>query len=204
MPLTLAELRKAARVAATSNLQDRVVHLDNARHHGGLRPPGVRLDLVVWHATAGDTLAGAWSWLNRVLKSGESPGSYTYGIEKNGTIHRTLPVSVTPYHAGRSAWPVPLGGVPRYASVNTRSIGVAFANDNGSDDNPHDDSLTYEQALSGLWLGRVLTLQYGIPLDRHRGHREVAPGRKTDPVPACVDMNDWRVALAWCVAYHRA
>lgn len=196
-----ALLVAAAREAALVSRQHLVRHLDAegkaARYHGGARGLFTEVNLLVWHATAGDTLAGAWSWLDRLVKAGEGVGSYHYGIEKDGTIHRKLGVGQIAYHAGVSEWPCPVTGARPHRSVNRRSIGIAFANDNGSDRDQRDDPLTYDQMVSGLWLGRVLAGQFPAlanPL-QHVGHREVAPGRKTDPIPRCVQMAHWRGAL---------
>lgn len=191
----LDELLLRAVATARGNLQSRVHVLDNAAHHGPLRTKPI--SLMVWHCTAGDTLSAAWSWLDRVLHAGESPGSYHYGIDKDGRIDRKLPVSVVGYHAGASSWPLVNGVVPPHSSVNARAVGASFANDNGSDANFADDELTLPQLESGLWLARVMTQQFpGItgPAD-HVAHREVAPLRKTDPLPRILPMDAWRQAI---------
>ena len=182
-------------------LQSRVQHLDDARYHGGTREHPVRG--IVWHCTAGDTVNGARSWLDRLDRSPEGkpvpiPGakraSYHYLIGKDGAIVRTVHPEMVAYHAGLSAWPgLSLPGVN---TVNPTTIGIAFANDDGSDENPADDPLTAAQLESGLWLGAVLMAQYGIVADLNRGHREVSPHRKVDPLPRILDMDHWRALLA--------
>jgi N-acetyl-anhydromuramyl-L-alanine amidase AmpD len=153
---------------------------------------------VIVHATAGDTAAGAFAWLNRVLGQREHPGSYHYVIDRDRTpaarrIYRMVPTSRVAYHAGRSAWPeAPAVG----QSLNGRALGVAFANDNGSDANPADDALTPWQLEAGLWLVTVLCRRFEIPASHVLAHREVSPGRKTDPLPSILDMRAFRAAVA--------
>lgn len=166
-----------------------------ARYDGG--PFKVRPSMLVVHATAGDTAEGAISWLNRTLKNGEAKASYHYIIDRNaagqeGRIVRLLDPTHIAYHAGRSAWPhAPLPG----QSVNSRSIGVAFANDNGSDDNPDDDALTDWQYEAGLWLCVTLCRRFQIDPEHVLGHREVSPGRKSDPLPRILNMPAFRAAI---------
>jgi N-acetyl-anhydromuramyl-L-alanine amidase AmpD len=93
------------------------------------------------------------------------------------------------FHAGDSAWPLRTAGPHQGESLNTASLGVAFANRNDG------EPLPPVQLESGLWLARTLTTLNGIRPDLHRGHREVSPGRKTDPVPLTLDMTWWRAAI---------
>lgn len=171
------------------SFQSRVRRLDNAEDHGGKR---ATTDLIVWHCTAGDTADAAMEWMN----SRHATASYNYLIGKDGTIHRFLHPDLVAYHAGLSAWPNNGTSVGMRGSLNGRSIGVAFANDNGSDINPVDDPLTKDQVESGLWLGRTLMQLYHVPAGSNVGHREVSPGRKTDPLPRILDMGHWRRLLA--------
>lgn len=179
--------------APRSYQSDRVVRLDNAEDHGGKR---LRTELIVWHATAGDRADSAMEWMN----SPKATASYHYIIDKDGTIYRFLHPDLVAYHAGKSAWPNPGHSGGMRGSVNARSLGVAFANDNGSDANEADDDLTREQVESGLWLGRTLMRLYAVPATLNLGHREVSPGRKTDPLPRVLDMAHWRNLLARAAA----
>ena len=56
--------------------------------------------------------------------------------------------------------------------------------------------LTAEQLASGEWLAREMMARFNVPSSRVLAHREVSPGRKFDPLPAILDMNDWRTRLA--------
>jgi N-acetyl-anhydromuramyl-L-alanine amidase AmpD len=184
------------------SLQHRVQRLDDARYQGGTRTSPVLA--LIWHATAGDTAAGARGWMDRLDKVVTPEGtvakllppskraSYTYLIDKNGDILRTVHPGIIANHAGRSAWP----SLPsRDNSLNHCSLGISFANDNGSDNDPTDDDLTPEQLESGLWLGRTLISLYKIPVAHNLAHREVSPGRKFDPLDRILDMDVWRRQL---------
>lgn len=178
------------------SFQDYVISAP-ARYVGG--PRGSSPTMIVMHCTAGDTAAGAVSWLNRLLKTGEAKASYHYLIDRDDKgrkqILRTCDPLHIAYHAGRSCWPNPPAPT-RLQSVNRQAIGVAWANDNGSDDNPADDPLTEWQYEAGLWLVTTLCRRFQIPSSRVLGHCEVARGRKTDPLPRICDMGAFRRALA--------
>lgn len=181
------------------NLQHRVIRRDNARYQGGTRELKIRG--AVWHATAGDTSDGAIGWQDRmdvVVENGRKVSkllppskrsSYTYHIDKDGSIIRTVHPGIIALHAGASKW-------KGLTSLNRYTIGIAFANDNGSDSNPDDDELTYEQLESGLWLGTVCMETYGYGRDWNPQHREVSPGRKQDVAPHILDADFWREQLA--------
>lgn len=175
---------------STLDYGSRVKRLDNAKDHGPHRSGAP--ELIVWHCTAGDRADAAMEWMN----SDKATASYHYIVDKDGTIYRFLAPEFIAYHAGESAWPVPAGGVPEGASINRRSLGISFANDNGSDANELDDQLTPEQVQSALWLALTLMKRYGIPAENNIGHRECAPTRKTDPLPEIMKMPEWRESLA--------
>lgn len=194
-------IRRDARLDPVGSLQRFVTassEYGEANYHGGPRPGPVRG--LGWHATAGDTADGAMGWLDRVLKRGEGKASYNYLIDRDTAaggsmrIVRFLDPSVVAYHAGRSSWPTIPG---RWGSLNTTTIGIAWANDNGSDGNLDDDPLTDFQLCAGLWLAAVLCERYKLDPRAHMvGHREMSPGRKTDPLPRVIDMSAFREATA--------
>ncbi len=161
------------------SLQHRVVRLDNARHYGKVRTLAA-VNLIVLHATASgrmQTGRNVIGWMN----SQPNPISYHYVIEKDGTMLRmTDPLKIA-FHAGVSAWP---GKPSGRMSVNARSIGIAFVNDNVA------EMLTEPQLESGEWLCRTWMGKLGVGPSAIVAHREVAPGRKTDPVT--LPMGAWR------------
>jgi N-acetylmuramoyl-L-alanine amidase len=171
------------------SLQHRV-KASSARYNGGKRK-GNPLGIVM-HCTAGDRGNDAIGWLNRMLKNGESKASYNYVIEKDGTILRMCRPDVIAYHAGLSSW----HSLPsKNASLNHCTIGIAFANDNGSDGDIRDDELTIYQLEAGLWLCSLFCREYSISTNHILGHIEVSPGRKFDPLPRILDMDHWRAQV---------
>lgn len=187
------------------NLQHLVERADDARYQGGTRVSEIQA--CIWHATAGDTATGARGWMDRLERSIEEGtgrvifrplppskrSSYNYIIDKNGRIIRTLNTGIIAFHAGRSMWKHPLH--TKNNSLNHNTIGVSFANDNMSDDNPHDDELTPEQLASGLWLGTVLMETFGYGPEMNLQHREVSLIRKTDIDARILDADLWREQL---------
>jgi N-acetyl-anhydromuramyl-L-alanine amidase AmpD len=171
----------------SASLQDRVVHLDNAKHHGGLRTYAV--SLIVMHTTEGGSGRSTIEYLNTTT---DKTASYHYIIERDGTILRMLRPNMVAYHAGDSAWPSPIKATPTNQkpnggrSVNRVSVGISWAN--------QGEPLTDAQLESALWLCGVLCKDYGVLVDSVRGHYEVAPGRKTDP-KRVQDMTEFRALL---------
>jgi N-acetylmuramoyl-L-alanine amidase len=137
-------------------------------------------ELLVWHATAGGSARSSAEWIARP-KSG---AGYHFIIDRDGSVIASTPLNRAAYHAGVSAWPVPVAGVPAGTSVNRRSIGVAFANKNdGSED------VTLAQIEAAIRLAALLTARF--PALKHPAahirHRDCAPGRKSDPLPTALD-----------------
>lgn len=118
---------------------------------------------IVLHGTAGKSATSSINWLKRVT----TLASYHYIIERDGTVYKCVPTSRQAWHAGRSRG-------PSGKSVNTYSIGIAFANmENG-------ERLTGEQLAVCEELVRELVA--AIPSIHYiTTHWAVAPGRKTDP-----------------------
>lgn len=177
------------------NLQHTVRRMDNARYTGGKREASA-IDCLVIHATAGDRVDAAVGWMNRLLHDGEGMASYHYLIPKDRAegIYRMCDPLVIAYHAGASAVPTENPPQPikrrwngRRPSLNKQSIGIAFANDNGSDGDQADDDLTPWQRQASLWLAAAMCRRFKISPGRIFTHREVSPGRKTDPLPRIFD-----------------
>lgn len=156
-----------------------------ARHSGDAR---TATTLCVWHSTAGASAESSISWMNR---PGGAAVSYHFLIERDGTVVAHAPLGRVAYHAGRSAWPVPESGVPAGSSVNGRSIGIAFANRNMPAVDRAFERVTEAQVAAAVALAAKLAKNYPRLADirAHVRHRDVAPGRKTDPEP---DTLDWR------------
>lgn len=164
-----------------------VVRLDNAVHHGGERVSDP--SLIVWHSTEGGSAKSSIDYLNA---TDDKIASYTYVIDRDGTIYRMTHPSLVAYHAGDSAWPNPIRATrdnPRPhggRSINRISLGIAWANRTG-------EMLTVPQKASGLYLARIYCARYGLTPLQQIGHCECSPGRKTDPESADnLTMNGWR------------
>lgn len=143
-----------------------------------------KVDLIVLHATASGRLQTGLDVI-RWMNGQPNPISYHYLIERNGAILRMTDPNYTAYHAGVSAWPnKPVGR----ESVNSRSIGIAFVNDNVA------EPITQAQIESADWLCRTWMQKLGIRASAIVGHKEVSPGRKTDP--KMLLMSAWRARLA--------
>lgn len=184
------------------SLQSRVRHLDNARHCGPARPVTDILWLTM-HCTGSGRMRTARdviAWMNkpvdpRGINGPKGPISYGYVIDRDGTIYRMTKPERVAYHAGDSRFPDPIratrdnpkphGG----ASINRKSLGIAWANDNLS------ERLTALQVESGLWLCHHWLNRLGLPVSNVIGHNECSPGRKVDPARA-MPMGDWREMLA--------
>lgn len=126
------------------------------------RRPGVTVDTVVLHATAGDGLSGSISWLRTIGLS------YHYLVDRDGTIVKAVPYSFEAWHVGVSRGPQGTG-------VNRYSVGIALANRNDGRD-PY--TLAQTKAVGEL----VLALEGDLPLKWLTTHYWVSPGRKTDPI----------------------
>jgi AmpD protein len=96
-------------------------------------------------------------------------------IERNGTLTQYVPLHLQAWHAGVSAF-------DGRANCNDYSVGVELEG---------DEVTPYAQAQYDalIFLVRLLRHEYpAITAERIVGHRDVAPGRKTDPGAAF----DWQ------------
>lgn len=174
------------------SLQHRVIRLDNAKWHGPARDL-LAVNLVVLHATASGKAQTAMSVISYMNRDDHGPISYHYIVDRDGSIVRMTDPKFIAYHAGDSAWPGPKRALPKNQkpnggkSVNSRSVGISFVNDNVK------EPLTALQLESGEWLCRTWMRQLGVAPASVIAHKECAPGRKSDPI---LDMDAWRKRLA--------
>lgn len=180
------------------SLQSRVAWLDNAVHHGPQRDLD-DITLIVMHATASgktETAKSVIKWMN----GQHSPISYHYLIDRSGAILRMCKPEIVAYHAGDSAWPNPQRATEKNqrphkgASVNRKSIGIAWVNNN------HAEPLTALQVESAEWLCHFWMKKLGIGPASVVMHYEVSPGRKTDC--RAITGPEWRALLADNVPVH--
>lgn len=162
--------------------------------HGAAR---TATTLCGWHCT-GDRARISADAVARYLADPKDPNGYHYIIDRDGRIIASTPRRFRAWHAGASAHPVPAGGVPRGASINGRSIGIAFVNTDRATTDPLHEKVTEAQIASALRLAALLAVEYPAlkNVAAHVRHRDVAPGRKVDPRPEVLDWAAFRTRLA--------
>ncbi len=96
-------------------------------------------------------------------------------IRRDGEVVQYVPFHERAWHAGRSCW----GG---REECNDFAIGIELE---GTDDTPYTDA-QYERLAQVV--GALVTAYPALTKQRLAGHRDIAPGRKTDPGPAF----DWQ------------
>ena len=136
---------------------------------------GVPIDAIILHHTATNSARVDLATLRWVRGSNRVSAHYLVGPD--GTVYQLVPDSEAAWHAGRSA----LHGEAE-PSVNDRSIGIEITND-GTGQTP----FTEAQYRALEQLVPYLARRYMVPRTNIVGHRDVAPGRKTDPA----DNFDW-------------
>jgi N-acetylmuramoyl-L-alanine amidase len=178
--------------------------IDHPSPNHSPRKAGVRVDTVLLHHTASLDSWPSVEWLSNP-KSGVSAH---YVITNGGSVYRLVPEEMKAWHAGKGR--LPWETCPEY-DFNHRSIGIEVVN-------PGDGKTPFTEAqyTALAWLvpdilGRI-NHHYVLcsegpgkrwsvaqsPMGQWAyilGHRDVAPGRKTDPA----DNFDWariREALA--------
>jgi N-acetylmuramoyl-L-alanine amidase len=136
---------------------------------------GVDIDVIVLHHTGTNRPTVDLATLRRAM--GGARVSSHYLLAPSGTVYQLVPDDKAAWHAGVSS----LRGVTE-PSINARSIGIEITND-GTGQTP----FTEAQYLALEQLVPYLARTYGVPKENILGHRDVAPGRKTDPA----DNFDW-------------
>jgi N-acetylmuramoyl-L-alanine amidase len=136
---------------------------------------GVAIDAIVLHHTATNSVKVDLATLRQVQVPSRVSAHYLVGPD--GTVYQLVPDKLVAWHAGRSS----LHGQTE-PTVNARSLGIEITND-GTGVTP----FTEEQYLALEQLVPYLARRYGVPKENILGHRDVAPGRKTDPA----DNFDW-------------
>jgi N-acetylmuramoyl-L-alanine amidase len=127
---------------------------------------GTPIDAIVIHHTGSDNCSGTLSW----LKNPSAQASAHYVIDKDGTIYQMVGDDKRAWHAGQGSIP----GNP--GDVNSRSLGIEIVNA-GDGKTPFTDA----QYASLSQLTAHLQQEYDVPQQNILGHKDVSPGRKTDP-----------------------
>ena len=182
--------------------------IDHPSPNHSERKAGVRVDTVLIHHTATQDMAPAVDWL--CARTSGVSAHYVVGLD--GSVIRLVPEHLKAWHAGKAR--MPWETCEPY-DFNHRSIGIEVVNP-GDGVTPFTEAqyralewLVPDVVLRlgthvGVWpAGDVLTVRkvreaHGADEQNAvyvLGHRDVAPGRKTDPA----DNVDWgriRKALA--------
>lgn len=164
------------------------------------RGGAIKPTLLVMHYTAGQSAAGAISWLcNPAAKA-----SAHLVLDQAGVVTQLVPFTISAWHAGQSAWKgkrlcngfsigiemVNPGFLTKRADGKFYDVAgkvvpassVMFArHKNGGAELPW---MIYpkEQLEAAAEIALAITQTYGIK--EIVGHEDIAPGRKTDPGPA--------------------
>jgi hypothetical protein len=132
------------------------------------------ISVLLMHATAGTNSLG---WL-RQGGAPTAPISCHYLIAKTGKVWQFVNEADTAWHAGASKW----RGLEVKGTLNPCSVGIELENLNSGHD-PYPDA----QILAAVELARQIVKRYDISLIDLVRHRDVSPGRKTDPAPPAFD-----------------
>ncbi|MBN1659464.1 MAG: N-acetylmuramoyl-L-alanine amidase [Anaerolineae bacterium] len=128
------------------------------------RPPGVAIDAVVLHATAG-SLSGTLAW----FANPDSGVSAHYVVAKNGYVYQMVEESQRAHHAGASRY-------QGRENWNAFSVGIEIVNLNdGRDPYPAD------QFEATVKLVAYLVDKYQIPSQWIVTHADISTVGKTDP-----------------------
>jgi N-acetyl-anhydromuramoyl-L-alanine amidase len=152
--------------------------------HCDTRPAGVLPTLLVVHGISLPPGEFGGPWIDRLFTGALPPQAHPYFreieglrasahalIRRDGQIVQYVPFGERAWHAGKSEY----RGV---SACNDFSIGVELE---GTDDTPYTDA--QYAALAALTMA-LLAAYPSLSTEHIVGHRDIAPGRKTDPGPA--------------------
>ena len=149
---------------------------DYSQRHYGLHTSWLTdPKVVVLHFTAGGTYASAyWTFASNTPNKGELPGvSSHFVIDKDGTIHQLVPLSIRARHC---------------IGLNHRSISIEFVQEAGAGSRWADQQILARPAQvdAGLRLVRYLMARYGI------GKANVIGHAMANDSPFFKDLRGWR------------
>lgn len=136
-----------------------------------------QITCVVLHATATTALASPKAW----LCNPDSKVSAHYLIDLDGTIYGLVDEKDIAWHAGVSEW-------NGQSNMNSVSVGIELVNAN-------DAKQAYSQSQIDACADLVTSIckDYLIAPQNVVGHKDIAPGRKTDP--AGFPFDEFRLKL---------
>lgn len=128
---------------------------------------------IIIHANGG-TASSTLNW----FKNPDANVSYHYLVTLTGEIWQFVDENERAWHAGVSEW-------DGFTDLNDLSVGIAIESDEGL-----NSQVNGAQYTALLELTQDVQQRYGIHTAHIRGHKEVSPGRKTDPLH--LDMDKFR------------
>lgn len=121
---------------------------------------------------SGDTVGVPFeNSLNYIRSDKDVDVCYHFYISKEGEIHQLVPEGLMARHAGKSEW---AEDDFTFHHLNLYSIGVCFYNTNLP-----GDAITTEQLNAAAWLYKT-KFNHILP-ERVLTHKQISPGRKSDP-----------------------
>lgn len=139
-------------------------HLLSWGHLTALHPR--KIEAIIIHSSYNALTPDSFSIAGILREYKQIDVSPHYIIGRNGDIYRLVADSDIAYHAGKSRLP------DGKTDVNSVSIGIEIVN-------TIHDSPTNAQYASLVLLVRCLETRYSVKYVL--GHKDIAPGRKTDP-----------------------
>ena len=127
--------------------------------------PNRLVKCIVLHATGSSSMAGTIRW----FKDPTSKVSSHYVIDKNGKVVQMVDLNNIAWHAGKSIF-------KGQQNVNGFSVGIELVNSNdGKEPYPR------EQVNACLTICNALISCYELDRTDIVRHKDIAPGRKSDP-----------------------
>lgn len=135
-------------------------------------PRRAPIDMLVYHSGGGSKISDLRELTAPKPNALDRRVSSHYYIDRAGNVYQLVKDEFEAWHAGNSSW-------QGRADLNQYSIGIELEHkDNRDSDYPE----VQRQALRELSL--MLIKKYGIQKQNVVTHKQIAPGRKTDP-------NEW-------------
>lgn len=134
-----------------------------------------KIDTIIIHHTGGNAVLNTLKW----FQNKDSHVSAHYVISRTGDIYRCVDEENTAWHCGVSSIP---GSKTKEVgnTVNHRSIGIELVNKgDGKTEFPVKQMEALKELMDDIKNRQTIKYVYG--------HKEIAPGRKTDPA----DNFDW-------------
>ncbi len=162
--LQMAQSPRAGRIPAGCDSMSIISHLVNWGYRKPHRPRTI--EAIIIHSSYNAASPDSFSLQGVLREYKDADVSPHYIIDRKGNIYRLVADKDIAYQAGKSRLP------DGKTNVNEVSIGIEIIN-------TMRDSPTQAQYISLAKLVHCLQSKY--PIKYVLGHKDIAPGRKTDP-----------------------